>query len=849
MVLSRLIDGGIKVLDQEKLIKGSVLFDADWYAGQQNVKGGSAKALGHFLKSNGKFDPCPNFSSSAYLSDNPDVRDAGLNPLLHYLRFGKDEGRVIRNIHGHVSGDADHGLGEKALGRMRQLFDTRFYKETNPDLDLEIDGFEHFMSVGWRQKRDPVPWFSLEAYGNEHGDIDGKNPFAHYVLTGSREGRTIRASRRKKMDSSESAPKTLSVAAVAMVKNEADIIALFASHLLALFDDIVIVDHQSEDGTTAFLKELSAQYPRVQVLTLCEPSYIQSVTMTHVIRDMACLRQADWVFLLDADEFLPFETREEFHQKLQLHQRCPIISLHWQNLIPVQYWSDIVEITPDTEFFHPPKPSPFCKIAFQPNRFNLSQVVVAQGNHALIGALNGLEMQAFDADFCLLHIPIRSTDQLLLKLNQGVQSYQKIGRTRDAGQGTHWYRMKQATVGQSIHDSFLNAMAVGYSEDNQTLEPIEHSDLTAMCYSQGSIQFAREEIFTPIQEKRGLGEMLMRLYAEDFSNAADKDDASSTRLETCENGDLVRLENYVAEYPALPALKEPPTDLMAALETFLPASHRSIEDLVPSDWNGHVPFMFALVAMTQPRRYVELGTLRGASFFAFAQAVNDSKVESEAIAISSWSLGRDVEDNYENAFETFKFITSKYRDMTGILRMGYAKAAHRFAERSIDLLNLDGFCDAVNLEHVLEIWQPKLSERGMIMLHDINSQNPDSAVWRVWEQLKQRYPSLEFRHDQGLGLACCGEAVSPSLLKIAEGARKHKALQVVLQDHFSQQGRTAAELFSRRYDMAQMDLRSGNEAALAEELAWCQQELSAKRAELDDMRALLGAEFSNVAGA
>ena len=50
----------------------------------------------------------------------------------------------------------------------------------------------------------------------------------------------------------------LSATAVAMIKNEADIIALFASHLLALFDNIIIVDHQSEDGTAEFLQDLRA---------------------------------------------------------------------------------------------------------------------------------------------------------------------------------------------------------------------------------------------------------------------------------------------------------------------------------------------------------------------------------------------------------------------------------------------------------------------------------------------------------------------------------------------------------------------------------------------------------------
>lgn len=134
-MLSRIIEGGLKALDQERLVMGSEFFDADWYASRHTFKGGSAKALAHFLRTRGKHDPGPAFSCNSYLSDNPDVRDAGLNPLLHYLRFGKSEGRIVKDIHGRVSGDSDPSLGEKAVERLHQLFDKQFYQDTNPDLD------------------------------------------------------------------------------------------------------------------------------------------------------------------------------------------------------------------------------------------------------------------------------------------------------------------------------------------------------------------------------------------------------------------------------------------------------------------------------------------------------------------------------------------------------------------------------------------------------------------------------------------------------------------------------------------------------------------------------------------
>ncbi len=40
-------------------------------------------------------NPSPLFDATRYLFDNPDVAAAGINPLLHYLRHGRSEGRVI----------------------------------------------------------------------------------------------------------------------------------------------------------------------------------------------------------------------------------------------------------------------------------------------------------------------------------------------------------------------------------------------------------------------------------------------------------------------------------------------------------------------------------------------------------------------------------------------------------------------------------------------------------------------------------------------------------------------------------------------------------------------------------
>lgn len=81
-----------------ELLSQSALFDANWYlANNPDVANAGADPLSHFLQYGAQEgrDPSENFSTSRYLEDNPDVRQAGVNPLVHYLRRGAIEGRRL----------------------------------------------------------------------------------------------------------------------------------------------------------------------------------------------------------------------------------------------------------------------------------------------------------------------------------------------------------------------------------------------------------------------------------------------------------------------------------------------------------------------------------------------------------------------------------------------------------------------------------------------------------------------------------------------------------------------------------------------------------------------------------
>jgi hypothetical protein len=72
--------------------------------------------------------------------------------------------------------------------------DPAFYRAVNPDLDRpEIDPVRHYVQSGWREGRDPAPWFSNRGYLAANRDVarSGIEPLYHYLTVGRREGREV----------------------------------------------------------------------------------------------------------------------------------------------------------------------------------------------------------------------------------------------------------------------------------------------------------------------------------------------------------------------------------------------------------------------------------------------------------------------------------------------------------------------------------------------------------------------------------------------------------------------------------------------------------------------------------
>jgi Ca2+-binding RTX toxin-like protein len=208
----RFANGTLNVVDD-----GNPLFDALYYLSRNpDVFQAGVDPLLHYNVA-GRYegrDPNAFFDTSGYLAANPDVAAAGINPLDHYHNSGWHEGRdpsaefdttlyLIQNPDVAAAGVdplqhfLQYGYAEGrhtnwAVGSIAGGFDAQYYLFHNPDVAAAgIDPLWHFNNTGWHEGRDPNQIFDTSGYLAHNADVAaaGVNPLQHYQASGWHEGR------------------------------------------------------------------------------------------------------------------------------------------------------------------------------------------------------------------------------------------------------------------------------------------------------------------------------------------------------------------------------------------------------------------------------------------------------------------------------------------------------------------------------------------------------------------------------------------------------------------------------------------------------------------------------------
>lgn len=211
------------------------------------------------------------------------------------------------------------------------------------------------------------------------------------------------------------------VAAVSMVKDEADIVEHTLRRMADEVDALIIVDNGSTDGTRDILDDLARDLP-LTVMDDPDPAYFQSRKMSRLAH-IAAAQGADWVIPFDADErwYSPFGRIAD----VLVEQDASIARASLYDHVATG-------IDPDEEDplarlgWRRREPAPLVKVAVRP----CPSVTIHQGNH---GADFG---HTIDGLLVVRHYPLRSVEQMICKARNGAAAYAATDLPEDAG--AHW---------------------------------------------------------------------------------------------------------------------------------------------------------------------------------------------------------------------------------------------------------------------------------------------------------------------------------------------------------------------------------------------------------------------------
>ncbi|WP_242281368.1 rhamnan synthesis F family protein [Pantoea deleyi] len=216
-------------------------------------------------------------------------------------------------------------------------------------------------------------------------------------------------------------------------------------------------------------------------------------------------------------------------------------------------------------------------------------------------------------------------------------------------------------------------------------------------------------------------------------------------------------------------------------------------ELTLSAWLEHIPFAFWLINAHKPRVLVELGTHYGSSYFAFCQAINQLNLSTKTYAVDMWKGDEHAGFYGENVYNSvLSHNNHLYSRFSTLMRTSFDEASEHFTDGEIDLLHIDGYHTYEAVKNDFNVWLPKLSNRGVVIIHDSNVRKADFGVYKFVAELREKYPCFEFSHGHGLTIVGVGTDQDAAMLQLF--AADSDAVKVRhIQTIFSRLGKACAD--------------------------------------------------------
>ncbi len=556
----------------------------------------------------------------------------------------------------------------------------------------------------------------------------------------------------------------MNITAVSLIRNEADVILPFLDWTSRFVDRHVVIDHNSIDGTWELTESFRESRPPGVVRHVTYPfrGYRQDQITTGAVRGLLA-HSDEWFLLLDADEFLDFPNRPALEVALASCDAGHGM-LEWVNLGPTDMAAS-GPFVPTQQFLTAPDHPTWSKVVVHSSWLRAHPSAwIDQGNHS-VRERHWAEALAGPTIGRLLHIPVRAWQQLEEKLVKGTLKYEGIsGRV---SQGRHLRHMLRL-LNKGLLDNNTIARAVALYGHH--LVPHELDALDPQIFVPSALPAEVAGLTSWSTDAAGTGASTP-IHTPRTPAADEEPSATSIMLGHLTAGPVMEIRPLVLT----PRGDEGPREF-ASLAPTPGLEWASIVDAVPggishaaappiaiasSAWAPHAPLLRFLMTVAQARRYVELGTYNGMSLLSAVQASRPID-GSQCIGIDTWAGDEHVGTYHEDVFLGFRDRARAVApDDLLFIRASFDEARILFAPGSIDVLLIDGLHTYDAVKNDFESWLPAMSDRGIMLFHDTHVRDHGFGVWRLWDEIRADYPSIDIIHSYGLGVAVVGQIDRP----------------------------------------------------------------------------------------
>jgi glycosyltransferase involved in cell wall biosynthesis len=201
------------------------------------------------------------------------------------------------------------------------------------------------------------------------------------------------------------------VAAVAKVRDEADVIEPIVRQMATQVDFVLVADHGSEDGTREILESLSRELP-LSVTDDRTPGHYQDRTLTALAKE-AAERGAEWVLPFDGDEW-HYSPHGRIADVLMERPEAIAIATTYDHVPSGE--DDLDQADPTLRIgWRERDPFPMPKVACR----TLPGLMILIGSHS---AWYGHPVDSVDGLLEIRHFKYRSAEQFVRKIRNGAEA-------------------------------------------------------------------------------------------------------------------------------------------------------------------------------------------------------------------------------------------------------------------------------------------------------------------------------------------------------------------------------------------------------------------------------------------